>query len=120
MRLGKYRPPTPLVVLASILLVFVVAGAIALAVLDSLLLKKARTEAAAFSERIGRPITIGSVSTKVLTGFAIQVSGVEVGPARGEESPVVTLRRAKVRPALVKAILSRGQHLEIRSAEIDG
>jgi len=120
MRLQKHRPKRSLVVLASTLLILIVAGAIVLTILDSVLLTKARSEASAFGERIGRPITIGTVSTKVLSGFAVEVSRVEIGAAAGEQSPLLTLQRARVRPALLKAILSRGNHLEIRSAEIDG
>lgn len=120
MRMRKFHPKTSVVVLASILLIVLLASAIALPLLNSTLRNKAREQASAFGQRIGRPITIGDISVSILSGIAIDVSRVEIGAAPQEQLPVLTLQRAKVKPALLKILLSGGKQLEITSAEIEG
>jgi AsmA protein len=108
------------VILGSVLLVLVIAGFIGLSVLDSVLLREARAQATTFGQRIGRPITIERVSTKIVFGPSVRVSGVQIGPASGEELPLMELSRVEVTPKLLRAITSRGKQLEVRSLEIDG
>jgi hypothetical protein len=48
-------------------------------VLDSILTSKAREQAQKLSQEWGRPVTIGSVATKLLTGFGVRVSDVQIG-----------------------------------------
>src|SRR6516162_2069701 len=88
-----------LFIVGSVLLVLVVAGAIGLSVLDSILLKQARAQAGVYSEKLGRPIEIGDISVKLLFGPSIRVSQVEIGPASGEKLPLLAIKRADVRPA---------------------
>src|SRR5713101_1808630 len=111
---------TLLIVLASTgaaLVLVVVAG---LLFLDSLLLKAARGQADALSARIGRPVKIGDISTKVFSGLGVRLSAVEIGAAAGEQMPLLSLQQADVKPSLLKAVSSRGKEIEIRSAEIEG
>src|ERR1700737_3670952 len=107
-----------LLVLGSITLVLVAAAGIVLAVLDSILLKEAQAQAAIFAAKIGRPVLVRGVSLR-LTGPTVRVSGVEIGPASGETVPLATLERLEVKPALWKALRSRGKEIEIHSAEVD-
>ncbi len=108
------------VILGSILGVLVIAGAIGLSILDSVLLREARSQATTFGQKIGRPITIERISTKIFFRPSVRVSGVKIGPASGEELPLLDLSRVEVTPKLLKALASRGKQLEVRSAEIEG
>ena len=100
--------------------VVVVVVVIASFVLDSVLTSKAHEEAAKLSQQLGRPVTIGSVSTKFLTGFGAAVKDVSVGPAAGEGLPLARLKSADVRVGLLRAALSRGKDVPVHSVEVDG
>jgi AsmA protein len=89
-------------------------------VLDSILTSRAHQAAEKLSQEWGRPFTIASVSTKILTGLGVRVSGVRIGAAPGEDLPLVELERVEVRMALLKAAFSGGKDVEVRSAEIAG
>src|SRR3989442_1021209 len=75
------------IVVGAVLGALILVVVIGLFVLDSLLTSKAHDEAAKLSQQLGRPVTIGSVSTKVLTGLGVAVSDVGIGPAAGEGVP---------------------------------
>ncbi|HEY2028004.1 MAG TPA: AsmA-like C-terminal region-containing protein [Myxococcales bacterium] len=100
------------VVLVLFFAVVLVAGRIATS--------KAHEEAAKLSQEWGRPVSIGSVSIKLLTGLGVRVSDVLVGPGEGEGEPLATVKDVEVKAALLKAAFSRGKDVEVRSAVIDG
>ncbi len=108
------------VILGPVLVVLVIAGAIGLSILDSVLLREARVQASTFGQKIGRPITIERISTKIIFGPSVRVSGVRIGPASGEDMPLLELSRVEVTPKLLKAVASRGKQIEVRSVEIEG
>ncbi len=87
-------------------------------VLDGILTSKAHEQAQKLSEEWGRPVQIGSVATKLITGLGVRVSDVQVGAAPGEDAPLATLERLEVKLALLKAAFSGGKDVEIHSAEI--
>src|SRR5262245_39252891 len=105
---------------ASVLIVLIVGVTVALSVLDSVLLKEARAQAATYSERLGRPIKIEGVSTRLLFGASVRVRGVELGPAPGESVPVFSVERVDVKPKLLKILASRGRELPVESVDIAG
>src|SRR6516162_8055027 len=109
-----------LLIVGSVLLVLVVAGAIGLSFLDSMLLKQARAQASMYSEKLGRPIAIGDVSVKLLFGPSVRVSQVEIGPASGEKLPLLALKSVEVKPVLFKVLTSRGKQVAIESAKLEG
>jgi len=113
----KKRWPKVVGVVLGALVLLVAIGSF---VLDSILTSKAQQEAAKLSQQLGRPLTIGSVSTKVLTGLGVAVKDVGVGPAAGEGLPLAQVKRIDVRAGLLRAILSRGKDVVIRSADVDG
>ena len=100
--------------------VLVIAVVIASFVLDSVLTNKAHEQAAQYSQQLGRPITIGSVSTRILTGLGATVKDVSIGPAAGEGLPLAQVKSADVRVGLLRAIFSAGKDVVVRSAEVDG
>src|SRR5438105_8013907 len=104
--------------IAALFLIVIVA--VLLFVLDSILTSKAHDEAAQLSKEWGRPVTIGSVSTKLITGLGVRISDVGIGAAQGEGAPLLDLQRVEVKAALLRAALSRGKDVEVRSAEIEG
>jgi AsmA protein len=122
LRLSPMRPTSrkAFLVVGSVLLALVVGGAIGLSALDSVLLKQARAQASAYGEKLGRSITIGDVSVKLLFGPSVRVSQVEIGPASGEKLPLLSVKRADVKPALFKVLTSRGKQMEIASATVEG
>jgi AsmA protein len=97
-----HRPPSRKAVLiaASVLVVLVIAVAVAFCVVDSMLLKEVRAQAATYSERLGRPIKIEGISTRILFGASVRILGVEVGPAASESLPVFSVERVDVKPRL--------------------
>jgi AsmA protein len=108
----------------------VVAGAVAaglvvvatagLFVLDSFLTSRAQREAATLSQRLGRPVEVGGVATKVLSGLGLRVSDVRIGPAAGEELPLLEVKRVEVKVSLLRALFSGGKDVVVRSAEVEG
>src|SRR5215472_9481425 len=106
------------VIATSVLVVLIVAVAVALSVLDSVLLKQARAQAATYSERLGRPIKIEGISTRLLFGASVRVRGVELGPAAGESLPLFSVERVDVKPKLLKILASRGRELSVESVDI--
>src|SRR5215210_7319693 len=103
------------IVLGAIFGVLVLAVVIGLFVLDSILTSQAHAQAAKLSKQLGRPVKIGSVATKLLTGLGVRISDVQLGAASGEKLPMVAIKRIEVKAALLKAIRSKGQEVEIRS-----
>src|SRR5881227_929361 len=89
-------------------------------VLDGILTSKAREQAQELSQEWGRPVQIGGVATKLLTGLGVRVSDVQIGAASGEDVPLVDLQKVEVRVALLRAIFSAGKSVEVRSAELQG
>src|SRR5207237_8807550 len=89
-------------------------------VLDGILSSKAREQAQKLSQEWGREVRIGSVATELLTGLGVRVSDVQIGAASGEDMPLVDLKRAEVRVALLRAIFSAGKSVQVRSAEVQG
>ena len=75
-------------------------------VLDGILTSKAREEAQKLSQEWGRPVQIGGVSTKFLTGLGARVSDVQIGAAAGEDLPLVDLSAVPVeqRPGRARAL----------------
>ncbi len=109
-------------VLAAVAVAVALVAAVAalLLVLDDVLTRKARAAAAELSGKLGRPVEISKVSTRILTGLGARVEGIRVGPAPGEELPLLELPSAEVKVAALRAIFSRGKDVEIRSAVVKG
>src|SRR4051794_15833412 len=107
-------------ILAIVLGVVVAIVVVLSLVLDSVITSRARAEADALSRQWGRPVRIDSVATKIFTGLGVRVSGVQIGPAEGEKLPLLDVPRVEVKMALLRAALSRGKEIEIRSAEVEG
>jgi len=108
------------IVLGSILGVLVIAVVIGLFVLDGILTSQAHAQAQKLTTQLGRPVKIGSVATKLFSGLAVRVSDVSVGAAAGEKLPLLTIARIEVKAALLKALTSKGEDVEVQSAEVSG
>ena len=89
-------------------------------VLDSIITSKAREQTDKLSQEWGRPVTLGGVATKFLTGLGVRISDVAIGAGPGESAPLVTIHRIEVKMALLDALFSGGKKVEVRSAEIEG
>src|ERR1700686_1777966 len=116
----EYRGKKLPLVLAAILIALVFAIAIVLSVVDGIATRKAQEQAALYSEKLGRKIEIGSISTTFFTGLGAKVSGLSVGPGKGEQEELLKLAHAQVKVAALKAIFSLGKHIEVRSVGLDG
>ena len=102
---------------AAVLIVVLIAASFAL---DGIITSKAKEQAQQLSREWGRPVQIGSVSTQLLTGLGARVSGVQIGAASGEDVPLVDLKNAEVKIALLRALFSAGKRIEVRSVEVQG
>ncbi|WPB76853.1 AsmA family protein [Archangium violaceum] len=107
-------------VLGGIVLLLVVAVAVALWRLDAFLLQRARTEAAAFAQTLGRPVDIGDISTQLIPHVGVEVENVVVGAAEGEQVPLAEMKKLDVAVALWPALTSRGQDIQVKNAEVSG
>ena len=106
-------------VLAIVLAVLVAVVFVVSLVLDSILTKRAQAEAATLSQQLGRPVSIGRVSTSFLTGLGATVSGLEVGAAPDEEVPLAQVKELGVKVAALRALFSLGKDIVVRSVEVD-
>lgn len=97
-----------------------VAAFVALSRLDAYLLTRARTEAQALSQRLGRPVEVGDLSTQLFPHVGVEVAGLKVGPAEGEEASLAELEELDVAVALWPALRSRGQEIQVLNAEATG
>jgi AsmA protein len=107
-------------VLAAIAAILVVAIAVVLSVVDGVATRKMQEQAALYSQMLGRKIEVGSISTTFFTGLGAKVSGVSIGPGKGEQEELLKLAHAQVKVAALKAIFSLGKHIEVRSVELNG
>jgi uncharacterized protein involved in outer membrane biogenesis len=71
------------------------------------------TEAA---KAVGMPVKIGSLGLRALPLPAVKVSGIVIGPARTGEPPLLTVKSARVRVALLPLL---GKRIEIVSFRMD-
>ena len=84
------------IILGGVALLLVVGVAVLLWRLDSLLLERARTETAQLSQQLGRPVEVGDISTQLVPRLGLEVKEVVLGPAQGEDVPLVRLERVEV------------------------
>jgi AsmA protein len=106
-------------VLAIVLAVLVAVLFVVSLVLDSILTKRAQAEAATLSQQLGRPISIGRVSTSFLTGLGASVSTLEVGAGPDEGVPLAQVKEVAVKVGALRALFSLGKDIVIRSVEVD-
>ncbi|HET6982360.1 MAG TPA: DUF748 domain-containing protein, partial [Myxococcaceae bacterium] len=106
-------------VLAIVVAVLVAVVFVLSLVLDSILTKRAQAEAATLSQQLGRPVSIGRVSTSFLTGLGATVSGLEVGAGPDEGVPLAQVKEVGVKVGALRALFSLGKDIVIRSVEID-
>lgn len=105
-------------VLAGAIAVVVLAVVVGLQFLDRYLLQRARQEAAVYAQKLGRPIEIAGISTRLFGGAGVKVEGLVVGAAPGEESPLATVDRIDVRASLWPLVRSGGQDVQVQSIEV--
>jgi AsmA protein len=113
----RRRWPKILGIVALVLVALLVVGSL---VLDRVLTSQARKQADALAARLGRPVTIGAISTKLLTGFGVRVTGVGIGAGPGEGAPLLELERAEVRVGLLRVLFSGGKSLLVHEAVVSG
>ncbi|HET9554780.1 MAG TPA: AsmA family protein [Anaeromyxobacteraceae bacterium] len=114
---SRPRWRTPLLVALAVVVLVVVGAVLAV---DQLALSAARREAATWSERLGRPIAIGGLRLKLLGGLGVRATDLSVGPAAGEDVPLVQVRRVEVTFDLVRALRSGGKELRVDEAVVEG
>src|SRR5690242_11749566 len=107
-------------VLGAVLLVLVALLFVGGLVLDRVLTSQARKQADELSARLGRPVTVGAIYTKLLTGFGVRVTDVGIGAGPGEGAPLLDLKRVEVRVGLLRALFSAGKSLVVHEAVIEG
>nr|WP_216622682.1 AsmA family protein [Corallococcus exercitus] len=106
--------------MGGILVLLIAIVAVVLWRLDAILLKTARDQAATYSQKLGRPIEIGDVSTKLFPYVGARIQNVTVGPAEGEELPLAEVKDVTVSVAAMPLITSKGKDIRVRDAEVSG
>jgi AsmA protein len=114
---SRPRWRTPLLVALAALVLLGVAAVLAV---DHLALSAARREAVTWSEKLGRPIALDGLRVKLLGGLGVRATGLSVGPAAGEEVPLLEVRRVEVTLDLVRALRTGGGELRVDEAVVDG
>ncbi|RJS19997.1 AsmA family protein [Corallococcus sp. H22C18031201] len=107
-------------VLGGIFVLLIAGVALVLWRLDAILLKTAREQAATYSQKLGRPIEIGDISTKLFPHVGAEVKNVTVGPAEGEDLPLAQLKSVDVSVAVSPLLSSRGKDIQVQNAEVSG
>ncbi|NOK35510.1 AsmA family protein [Corallococcus exercitus] len=107
-------------VLGGILVLLIAIVAVVLWRLDAILLKTARDQAATYSQKLGRPIEIGDISTKLFPHVGARIENVTVGPAEGEDLPLAQLKEVDVSVAAMPLITSKGKDIRVQNAEVSG
>ncbi|NBD09682.1 AsmA family protein [Corallococcus silvisoli] len=107
-------------VVGGVLVLLVAIVAVVLSRLDALLLKTARDQAATYSQKLGRPIEIGDISTKLFPHVGAQIENVTVGAAEGEDLPLVELKSVDVSVAAMPLLTSKGKDIQVQNAEVSG
>ncbi|HZI15572.1 MAG TPA: AsmA family protein [Myxococcus sp.] len=107
-------------VLGGVFALLVLAVFIVLWRLDAILLKTAREQAATYSQKLGRPIEIGDISTQLFPHVGVEVENVTVGPAEGEDLPLAQMASLDVSVAAGPLLSSRGKDIQVKNAELSG
>src|ERR671930_311012 len=103
------------VILGSAVALVVIAGVIALRWLDGWLLERVRREADVYAQKLGRPIEIQGLSTRLIAGAGVSIEGVTLGAAAGEDLPLASVEQVDLRAALWPLLRSAGKDIRIRS-----
>ncbi len=114
---GKRRWPKVLGIVVGVLLALIVVGVL---ILDRVLLRVAKDQAAKLSTELRRPIAIEGVSTRIWGGLGAKVTGLSVGAGPDESVPLLELRRAEVSPSLWRLIRSGGDEIAIDEVVVEG
>ncbi|NNB92760.1 AsmA family protein [Corallococcus exiguus] len=107
-------------VLGGILVLLIAIVAVVLWRLDAILLKAARDQAATYSQKLGRPIEIGDVSTKLFPYVGAHIQNVSVGAAEGEDLPLAEVKDVTVSVAAMPLLTSKGKDIRVQDAEVSG
>ncbi|WP_338872220.1 AsmA family protein [Myxococcus stipitatus] len=107
-------------VLGGVAVLLVVAVVGVLWRLDAILLKTAREQAATYSQKLGRPIEIGDISTQLFPHVGVEVEKVSIGAADGEDLPLVELGALDVSVAVGPLLSSSGKDIQVKNAEVSG
>jgi len=114
---GSRRWPKVLGIIVAVLVVVVAVGVLAL---DRILLSVGKKQAATLSQELSRPISIQGVATKLWGGLGVKVTGVSIGPGRGEGVQLLDLPRAEVSVGILRALFSGGKEIVVHEAVIHG
>ncbi len=114
---GSRRWPKVLAIIVAVLVVVVAVGVLAL---DRILLSVGKKQAATLSQELSRPISIQGVATKLWGGLGVKVTGVSIGPGRGEGVQLLDLPRAEVSVGILRALFSGGKEIVVHQAVIHG
>nr|WP_216672751.1 AsmA family protein [Corallococcus exiguus] len=106
--------------MGGILVLLIAIVAVVLWRLDAILLKTARDQAATYSQKLGRPIEIGDVSTKLFPYVGAHIQNVSVGAAEGEDLPLAEVKDVTVSVAAMPLLTSKGKDIRVQDAEVSG
>lgn len=107
-------------VVGAVVVLLAVAAWVAVQRLDAVLTGRAREAAQGLSQKLGRPVELGSVETRLVPYLGVSVAGARVGAGEGESVPLAELPKLEVRVAWGPALKSLGKDVRVLDAEALG
>src|SRR5204863_4330565 len=74
------------------------------------------------SERMGRPLHVGKISTTFFSGFGVTVDEVAIGSdvaTPADKMPLLSMSRLRVRASLLRALFSLGKTIHVTELRIE-
>ncbi len=111
-------------VLGGLLLVLIAGAAIAAWRAEAWINAAVARELPGISKTLGRPVRVGAIDVSLLTGAAVEVRDLEIGPdpaaPAGTLPPALKLPRARVGVGLWSTLLSGGKRINVREIIVEG
>lgn len=107
-------------VLGGVVVLLVAAVGIVVWRLDAILLRTARAQAATWSKKLDRPISVGDVSATLFPALGARVKAVSVGPAKGEKVPLAQVGSVEVSVMAWPLLTSGGKDIQVKNVAVKG
>ncbi|HWE28065.1 MAG TPA: hypothetical protein VHB97_08695, partial [Polyangia bacterium] len=105
--------------IAAVVIVVVVALGFASLALDSYVHHHERQILTQLEARLGRKVEVGRLSASLFSGLTAEHVTVAGSRGAGDHAPLVTIERIRVRPSLVRTLVTFGHRAQIADIRVD-